>query len=238
VLDIPTNHWVVSPIGTPISERIVLDHGTDQQSGTDGRTASLSPTNNRVRAPWNRSRELSRRSSSVLTDRDIKSGGALRPDRASTGADTDTSSHLKRASEPTDTQHHDAPWAPPSEADLDVLVVDDDGPLRSTWAEILRGSGYSVAVAEDGDAALRFLERQTVGVVLLDLRMPRRDGLSVLEALTAPQLVVLVSAYSLDEATRARVEAKVVTYLEKPVPPQRLLRTVASTLGRSLVEDS
>lgn len=116
---------------------------------------------------------------------------------------------------------------------VDVLVVDDDAGLRSTWTEILRGSGYTVAVAEDGEVALRLLDERSVGMVLLDLRMPRRDGLSVLEALTAPQMVVLVSAYALDEATRARVDAKVVTYLEKPVPPERLLDTVVTTLGRS-----
>ena len=75
-------------------------------------------------------------------------------------------------------------------------------------------------------------------MVLLDLRMPRRDGLSVVASLTTPQLVVLVSAYSLDAATRARVDAQVVTYLEKPVPPERLLRTVASTLGRSSVDST
>lgn len=118
-------------------------------------------------------------------------------------------------------------------SDVDVLVVDDDDALRSTWADILRSVGYSVAVAEDGDVALRVLDELTVGMILLDLRMPRRDGLSVLDALTAPQLVVLVSAHSLDEATRARVDAAVVTYLEKPVPPDRLLDAVASTLGRS-----
>ena len=126
----------------------------------------------------------------------------------------------------------------PRQRSVDVLVVDDDRMLRSTWAEILRSSGYSVAVASDGDVALDILKQEAVGVVLLDLRMPRRDGLSVLEALTTPQLVVLVSAYSLDAAMQARVDAKVVTYLEKPVPPERLLHTVASTLGRSGVDSS
>jgi DNA-binding response OmpR family regulator len=111
--------------------------------------------------------------------------------------------------------------------------VDDDGAIRSTWAAILRGSGYRVEVAEDGDVALRFLAARSAGLVLLDLRMPRRDGLSVLEELPAPQLVVLVSAFSLDEATHARTDAKVVTYLEKPVPPERLIDTVAATLGRA-----
>ena len=115
--------------------------------------------------------------------------------------------------------------------DVDILVVDDDGALRSTWAAILRGSGYRVAVAEDGDVALRVLGQRAVGLVLLDLRMPRRDGLSVLGELRAPQLVVLVSAHALDDATRAEVDAKIVTFLEKPVPPNLLLETVSASLG-------
>ena len=120
-----------------------------------------------------------------------------------------------------------------SEPGVDVLVVDDDEAVRSTSAGVLRDAGYAVAVASDGDVALRLLKREAVGVVLLDIRMPRRDGLSVLEEIESPQLVVLVSALSLDDATLARVDAKIVTYLEKPVPPDRLLRTVADTLGRS-----
>ncbi len=121
----------------------------------------------------------------------------------------------------------------PQSAQVDVLVVDDDEALRSGWAEILRSSGYSVAVAEDGDVALNILGQLEVGMVLLDLRMPRRDGISVLEALTTPQLVVLASGFALDEATLARTDAEVVTYLEKPVPPERLLDTVATTLALS-----
>ncbi len=113
-----------------------------------------------------------------------------------------------------------------------MLVVDDDDGLRSTWVDIVGSSGYSVAMAEDGDIALRLLSQMAVGVVLLDLRMPRQDGFSVLESITDPQLVVLVSGRSLDEPTWARVKGKIVTYLEKPIPPERLLRTVADTLGR------
>ncbi|MGD0379550.1 MAG: response regulator [Acidimicrobiales bacterium] len=128
---------------------------------------------------------------------------------------------------------HQSGYSPP--LDADVLVVDDDEGLRSTWDAILRDAGYSVVMAEDGDVALRLLGALVVGVVLLDLRMPRRDGFSVLEALPAPQLVVLVSAEILDQATRAIVDAKVVTYLEKPVPPERLLATVDATLRSSPV---
>ena len=119
---------------------------------------------------------------------------------------------------------------------VDVLVVDDDEALRSGWGEILRASGYSVAVAEDGDVALNLLGQLEVGMVLLDLRMPRRDGIAVLEELATPQLVVLASGYALDEVTLAQTHAKVVTYLEKPVPPDRLLATVATTLALARVD--
>ena len=125
----------------------------------------------------------------------------------------------------------DLDTTPGSSTGVDVLVVDDDRDIRSTWAEILRNSGYSVAVAADGDIALHLLGERDAGLVLLDLRMPKLDGLSVLEMLDATQLVVMVSAYSLDEATRARTEAKVVTYLEKPVEPKQLVDVVATTLG-------
>jgi two-component system nitrogen regulation response regulator NtrX len=119
---------------------------------------------------------------------------------------------------------------------VDVLIVDDDDAIRSTWAEILHDAGYSVAVAEDGDIALDLLEHESAGMVLLDLRMPRRDGLSVLEVLTAQQPVVLASGHAIDEVTLARVGAKVVTYLEKPVQPERLLAVVATTLEGSRVD--
>jgi len=112
----------------------------------------------------------------------------------------------------------------------DLLVVDDDFAIRITWAAILRGAGYTVALAEDGDAALRALKELDVGLVLLDLRMPGRDGISVLHAIGEQQLVVLVSAYSLDDAMWAQTDATVVTYLEKPVMPDHLLKVVADTL--------
>jgi len=134
------------------------------------------------------------------------------------------------------------PWArvrlpgtadPPAAPNVDVLVVDDDFGIRITWAAILRGAGYTVAVAEDGEVALRTLQGLDAGLVLLDLRMPRRDGFSVLDAMGERQLVVLVSAYALDEAMWARTGARVVTYLEKPIMPDRLIDVVARTLAAS-----
>jgi CheY-like chemotaxis protein len=115
----------------------------------------------------------------------------------------------------------------------DVLVVDDDDAVRSSLADILRVSGFSVEVAEDGDVALTLLDELDVGVVLLDLRMPRRDGFSVLDALDDPPPIVLISAFALDSDVRERVGAKVTAFLQKPVLPHRLLPIVAGIVWRS-----
>lgn len=65
-----------------------------------------------------------------------------------------------------------------------VLVVDDDQFLRELYEEVLKGEGYLVETAVDGDDGLSKLQRGGYDLILLDLMMPKRDGLGVLTALT------------------------------------------------------
>jgi two-component system chemotaxis response regulator CheY len=113
----------------------------------------------------------------------------------------------------------------------DVLVVDDDEDVRWTVAEVLRSAGLSVAEAEDGEVALELLNSHRYRMVLLDLRMPHRGGVSLIEAVPDVPPVVVHSAYSLDAAERQRLGDRVVDYLHKPVSPQKLLRAVDAVLG-------
>jgi two-component system, chemotaxis family, chemotaxis protein CheY len=112
----------------------------------------------------------------------------------------------------------------------DVLVVEGEPDLRGSVAEILRGAGYEVREAGDGIEALAVLATQLVGVVLLDLRMPRCDGMALLDALVDPPPVLVVSAHHLGEPDRARLGPKVVAVLKKPVPPAQLLERVGAVL--------
>jgi DNA-binding response OmpR family regulator len=66
--------------------------------------------------------------------------------------------------------------------DMRVLVAEDDVALRSVLERGLKENGYVVDTVEDGDAALRFLRSYEYAVVILDWRMPRRDGLEVTES--------------------------------------------------------
>ena len=62
-----------------------------------------------------------------------------------------------------------------------ILVVDDERAIRSTLKEILEYEKYSVADAPDGIEALELIKNDQFDVILLDIKMPRMDGLEVLE---------------------------------------------------------
>jgi CheY-like chemotaxis protein len=139
----------------------------------------------------------------------------------SSGAAGEHQGEDARATAPTTTEH----------ASADVLVVDDDADVRWTVAEILRSAGFSVAEAPDGEAALGLLSTARYRMVLLDLRMPKRDGVSLIEAAGDVPPVIVHSAYSLDAVDRQRLGSRVVDYLHKPVSPHKLLRAVEAVLG-------
>lgn len=114
----------------------------------------------------------------------------------------------------------------------DVLVVDDEEPVRTSVAEILRSAGYSVAEAVDGQDALEMLESGSVSVLLLDIRMPRRTGIEVLQALDSPPNVILMSAYRFEGEDKRSVGHKVFSHLMKPVAPRQLLDEVRAAMDR------
>jgi two-component system, chemotaxis family, chemotaxis protein CheY len=113
----------------------------------------------------------------------------------------------------------------------DVLVVDDEADVRASMSEVLRISGFTVDEAEDGAVALGLLREKNYGMVLLDIRMPKLDGVSLIEALGELPPVVVHSAFMLSAEERQRLGVKVARYLHKPVTPQELLSTVHGILG-------
>jgi two-component system, chemotaxis family, chemotaxis protein CheY len=121
----------------------------------------------------------------------------------------------------------------PSEAQqlsADVLVVDDEADVRWTVAEVLRSAGFSVTEAEDGEVAFGLLNTERYRMVLLDIKMPKRDGVSLIDAVGNVPPVVVHSAYALNATELERLGNRVVGYLHKPVSPQKLLRAVESVL--------
>ena len=108
-----------------------------------------------------------------------------------------------------------------------VLVVDDELGMRETVAEILQGAGYEVTTASSGEDALSRMRQHEFDVVLMDIRMPGRDGISVLQEIgPPPPPVVMMTAYAVEEQLRAAVEAQSFAVVHKPVPATYLIDLV------------
>ncbi|MBU4128095.1 MAG: response regulator, partial [Proteobacteria bacterium] len=80
-----------------------------------------------------------------------------------------------------------------------ILVVDDDDDFRWAIGNVLRAGGYKVTQAQDGEEALKLLEKDIPDLILLDYRMPGRDGISVSADIKKriPALpIIMITAYA------------------------------------------
>lgn len=108
-----------------------------------------------------------------------------------------------------------------------LLVVDDELGMRETLTDILQTAGYDVDVAANGLAALDLLTAGVYDVVVMDVRMPKLDGVSVLQRMgPPPPRVILMTAYALDEQLAQAVEADAFAVVQKPFPVRSLLQLV------------
>jgi DNA-binding response OmpR family regulator len=101
-----------------------------------------------------------------------------------------------------------------------VLLVDDESQFVEALAERLQLRGFETLVANDGPAALDLLEKDLVGLVLLDLRMPEMDGLEVLRRIKErwPRTQVVIATGHGDEEDRRKcMELGAFAFLSKPV---------------------
>lgn len=119
-----------------------------------------------------------------------------------------------------------------------VLIVDDDKATREGVARTLR-SDYTVLTAADADAAMALLNANAVDLVLTDLRMPGRDGLSLLrDVITAypNTLVILLSAYGSVESAVEAMKDGAYDFLTKPIHLDHLELVVRRALKQKHLE--
>ncbi|MCP3143996.1 sigma-54-dependent transcriptional regulator [Pyxidicoccus xibeiensis] len=107
-----------------------------------------------------------------------------------------------------------------------VLVADDEPSIRHILTLVLTDRGYDVRAVADGDEALRELAARDYDVLISDVRMPRKDGLTLVrEALAArPGLIaVVMSAYGSQEQALEAVSAGAFDYVQKPFKPEEIV---------------
>jgi DNA-binding NtrC family response regulator len=106
-----------------------------------------------------------------------------------------------------------------------VLVADDEANLRKVLTAMLRREGYEVLSAADGEEAWDILQRSPVDVLLTDLRMPKLDGMALLERVLAESLgvpVVMLTAHGTVDTAVTAMKLGAFDYLTKPYEQEEL----------------
>ena len=112
-----------------------------------------------------------------------------------------------------------------------ILVCDDEEGIRESLKLILENE-YDVIFAENGDAAIRKMKASPVDLVILDIKMPRKDGLETLKELKkinpAAKIIIATGYKSVDTAQEA-MKLGASDYIVKPFDRQNVLTTVHKT---------
>lgn len=114
-----------------------------------------------------------------------------------------------------------------------ILVVDDDRMTRHVLRRVLTGAGFTATVAKDGREALKALRDHRFDLLLLDVWMPRMNGLELLAELRhrkhRPRVIVMTSDDAPETLLKA-VREQAFQYVHKPVQPPALLQLVREVL--------
>jgi DNA-binding response OmpR family regulator len=117
-----------------------------------------------------------------------------------------------------------------------IVVVEDEPVIRQAIVQMLDLAGYEVLEAEDGEVGLRVAQGPEVDLVLLDLMLPRRDGLSVLEELrkVRPGLpVIILTAKGSEEDVVRGLEGGADDYVVKPFGARELMARIEAVQRRT-----
>jgi len=117
-----------------------------------------------------------------------------------------------------------------------LLIAEDDPASRELLREILETQGYQVIEVEDGQTALRRIEEESPDLVLLDIQMPKLDGLAVVRRLRQnPRLtslpVIAVTSYAMRRDREKALDAGCDTYLTKPIDVVAMRKAVEQLLS-------
>ncbi|MBV8050554.1 MAG: sigma-54-dependent Fis family transcriptional regulator [Acidobacteriaceae bacterium] len=121
-----------------------------------------------------------------------------------------------------------------------VLIIDDEAAIRESLETLLQLEGYSVDSAATAEDGLASLDEHSFDLILLDLALPDRDGLDVLEQLRTqdPQLaIIMITAYGTVENAVKAMQAGAANFVQKPWDNEKLLADVRAAIARRRAEE-
>jgi len=115
-----------------------------------------------------------------------------------------------------------------------ILIVDDEPIVREAIRDWLVDAGYDVTTASTGERALEIAATQEFGLVILDVRLPGKTGIRVLEELKAANAdvkAIIITAYASPQMRTEATKLGALHYLSKPIAPDQLERIVEEALA-------
>lgn len=117
-----------------------------------------------------------------------------------------------------------------------ILVIDDEKSIRNTLKEVLEYEKHTVDLASDGEEGIELFKAKQYDIVLCDIKMPKMDGIEVLEQIfihSTDAPVVMISGHgNIDTAVEA-IKKGAFDFIEKPLDLNRLLITIRNALDKS-----
>jgi DNA-binding NtrC family response regulator len=117
-----------------------------------------------------------------------------------------------------------------------ILIIDDEVSIRNTLREILEYEKYDVEEASDGEIGLQMLENNKFDIVLCDIKMPKLDGIEVLErsiTIGIDTPFIMISAHGTIETAVEATKKGAFDFIQKPPDLNRLLLTIRNAQDKS-----
>lgn len=117
-----------------------------------------------------------------------------------------------------------------------VLIIDDEKIIRKTLKEIIEYEAFEVAEAADGPEGLEMLQKDKYDITFCDIKMPKMDGLEVLEKIQEQGIdtcVVMISGHGTVETAVEAIKKGAFDFIPKPLDLNRLMVTMRNALDRS-----
>jgi DNA-binding NtrC family response regulator len=118
---------------------------------------------------------------------------------------------------------------------MKILIVDDEPIVLDSCKRILEADGYAVVLAASADKALEAMSTEAVSLILMDIKMPGRDGMSLMREVKEnwPDIpVIVMSGYATKETVAEVSKTDAATFIAKPFTPDELQEAVRRVLEK------
>jgi DNA-binding NtrC family response regulator len=123
---------------------------------------------------------------------------------------------------------------------MNILIVDDEPIVLDSCKRILEAGGYAVVLAASADKALEAMGAEAVSLILMDIKMPGRDGMSLMREVKEkwPDIpVIVMSGYATRETVAEVSKTDAATFIAKPFTPDELQEAVRRVLEKEEIHE-